>query len=211
MAVCAEESGSHEEEPGDYLDSRGRGEPELRWLARAAELCGVLQLSPIFIAAGLCGFCAGLSRQHRVRARLAEWRLHGRGWEGREGRVDVGELLEDAAVCGQRSDRRLGAELRRILYADCDDRSAELVPRRCGCGRCGRLCDVLFRSVSRGLDSEPHRNTGAESAGLCECLADFAYRSAGAAIACAARHVGCQCALSGVSLADRRSAQKGQG
>src|SRR5260221_1861150 len=98
MAVCAEESGSHEEEPGDYLDSRGRGEPELRWLARAAELCGVLQLSPIFIAAGLCGFCAGLSRQHRVRARLAEWRFHGRRGERCQRRMDVGELSKDAPV-----------------------------------------------------------------------------------------------------------------
>src|ERR1700693_5579919 len=98
MAVRAQESGSHKKTSDDHLDSWRRSESELRRLARAAELRGVLQLSPVFIAAGLCGFCAGLSREHRIRARLAQWCFYGCRRQRCQRCLDVGELSEDAAV-----------------------------------------------------------------------------------------------------------------
>ena len=87
-----------EEASGDRVDSRRRREPELRRLARAAQLRGLLQLPPVPAAAGLRRHRARLSRQHRLRRDVARGRLHGRRRQGREGRVDGGELSEDAAV-----------------------------------------------------------------------------------------------------------------
>jgi len=124
---------------------------KLRWMARPAELRGVLQLPPIFIAAGLCGFRAGLSRQHRVRTRLAQWRLHGRGRQRCQGRLDVGELFEDTALrrygprwaCGGLS---YGGFFTLIAMTD----QPKLFPCRRGRGRCRRLRDVLIGSLITG-------------------------------------------------------------
>ena len=54
--------------------------------------------SPVPAAAGLRRDRARLSRQHRLRPRVARRRLHGRRRQGRERRVDGGELFEDAAA-----------------------------------------------------------------------------------------------------------------
>ena len=61
-----------EEASGDRLDSWRRREPELRRLARAAQLRGLLQLPSVPAAEGLRRHRAGLSRQHRLRPRVAE-------------------------------------------------------------------------------------------------------------------------------------------
>ena len=98
VAIRAEESRSVEEASGDRVDPWRRREPELRRLARAAQLRRLLQLPPVPAAAGLRGHRAGLSRQHRLRPRLARRRLHGRRRQRRERCVDGGELPEDAAT-----------------------------------------------------------------------------------------------------------------
>ena len=79
-----------EEASGHRLDSRRRREPELRRLARAAELRRLLQLPSVPAAEGLRRDRAGLPRQHRLRHGVARGRLHGRRRQGREGRVDGG-------------------------------------------------------------------------------------------------------------------------
>ena len=58
-----------EETSGHRLDSWRRREPELRRLARPAELRRLLQLPPVPAAEGLRRDRAGLSRQHRLRPR----------------------------------------------------------------------------------------------------------------------------------------------
>ena len=66
-----QESRSQQEAPGHHLGPRRRHQPELRRLAHSAQLRRLLQLSPVFIAARLCDFCSRLSRQYRLRQRLA--------------------------------------------------------------------------------------------------------------------------------------------
>ena len=103
VAVRAEEPRSNQEASGDCLDSRRRRESELRRLARAAQLRRLLQLPPVPASEGLRRHRPGLSREHRLRPRLARRRLHGRRRQGREGRVDGGEPLEDARRTSTRS------------------------------------------------------------------------------------------------------------
>ena len=175
--------------PGDRLDSRRRHQPELQRLARAAELRRLLQLPSVPAAERLRRLRARLPRQHRLRPGLAAGRLHGRRRQGREGRVDGGELSEGAAVRRHRPPWRLGSQLRRLLHADRRDRSADALSRRGQRGRRRRLRDVLRGSVSRRLDREPDRHAGAEPESVRAGVAAVARRSAGAAAAGAARHV----------------------
>jgi dipeptidyl aminopeptidase/acylaminoacyl peptidase len=49
----------------------------LRRLAHSAKLRGLLQLPPVFAAAGICGLRSGLPREHRLRKQMALSRLYG--------------------------------------------------------------------------------------------------------------------------------------
>src|SRR5439155_26140922 len=124
---------------------------------------------------GVRGSGARLSREHRLRPGLAHWRAYGRRRQGCEGRVDGRELFEDPAVRGREPHWRVGPELRRIFHADRHDGSAETFPGRGGRGGRRGLRDVLFGSLSRRLDGEPHRDPGGTSGCLRERFTDLTY------------------------------------
>ena len=88
VSVRAAGTRSHEEASGDRVDSRRRRESELRRLARAAQLRRLLQLPSVSAAARLRRARARLSRQHRLRPRLAPGRAPRRRQQGLPGRGD---------------------------------------------------------------------------------------------------------------------------
>ena len=100
VALRAEESRSHEEACGDRLDSSRRRESELRRLAHRSQRSRLLRVPSVPAAAGLRRHRAGLSRQHRLRTRLAQRRLHGRRRQRREGRAHGARLSQDARLRG---------------------------------------------------------------------------------------------------------------
>ncbi|PYQ90427.1 MAG: hypothetical protein DMG03_00625 [Acidobacteria bacterium] len=186
---------------------RTRKHPAIVWIhgdgVNQAKLRRLLQLSPVSAAAGLCRFRSGLSRQHRLRTRLAHRRVHGRGRERRERCVVGRELLKDAALCRCEPHGRVGTKLRRLFHAHRHDRSADAFPRRRRRRGRRRLRDVLRGSVPRRLDGEPHRHAGAESKGVRAGVAAVSRGPSRAAAAGAPWHLGRQRSVPPLRAADR--------
>ena len=109
VAVRAEESRSHEAARGHRLDSSRRREHELRRLASRSQRGRLLRVPSVPAAAGLRRHRARLPRQHRLRARLAQRRLHGRRRQRREGRAHGRDVSQDARLRGRRTASACGA------------------------------------------------------------------------------------------------------